>query len=100
MADFFDQVRDEIDEFAKATEQLKATRGIDFPVGRIPVLDAHQEYFTAIPAEDLVWQGRWFRIERWTTSDWTIGFGHLDGVFEIYALKWVVRFEASPPEYR
>jgi hypothetical protein len=43
--------------------------------------------------EFLIWQGRWFRIERWGPSDWTIGFGRFEGAVEVYFGKLILRFE-------
>ncbi|MEQ5870223.1 hypothetical protein J4E08_09965 [Sagittula sp. NFXS13] len=50
------------------------------------------------PPDDLVWQGRWCRIERWGAADWAIGFGHWEGAIEIHLTKWIIRFEPASPE--
>lgn len=49
---------------------------------------------------DTLWAGRFFRIERWGTSEWQVGFGWWDGAVEIYLGPWIVRFQGYPAEYR
>ena len=77
--------------FPRAAEALRNSQYLSNPMCEVSFEPA---------VGDTLWAGRFFRVERWGTSEWQVGFGWWDGAVEIYLGPWIVRFQGHPAEYR